>query len=78
MVDHAGQRLQAVYFVEHGQIQAKVNGRFYRLPKGDMPAAEAVRGLLIGLADDGGRKREQASIWAGWLPGKKEDQSRIE
>ena len=78
VVEHDGQSLTAVYFVEHGQIQVKVDGRFYRIPKGEMQAAEAVRGLLIGLFGDSARKREQASSWAGWLPGGKDDPTGAE
>lgn len=65
-VEHQGQSLTAVYFIEHGQIQVKTSGKYYRIPKGDMTAEESVRGLLVGLANDSERKREQASSWAGW------------
>lgn len=55
IVDHGGQSLSAIYFVEYGQIHVKTGESLYRLAKGDMPPEDAVRDLLLGLIVDAER-----------------------
>lgn len=62
-VDHDGQSLNAIYFVEYGQIHVKAGENLYRLDKSDMPPEDAVRDLLLGLIAEAKRGDGPGSDW---------------
>lgn len=67
VVEHLGLPHRATYFVEHGQIHVKTGAKIFRLPVTQKPADEAVEALLIGLATDAMRERNQSNRWAKLL-----------
>ncbi|CAN7601884.1 hypothetical protein [Devosia sp. LjRoot3] len=46
-VEFEGQTYTASYFLEHGIIQASIEGRLFTAVKGTGPADETVRALLL-------------------------------